>query len=86
MSDLFLGRSGVYIERVSLGKGYVSWKVRFPPLARHHPGVKKEYGDLDEACRDVKRHLGEEDVDRETVKLIEERCPGLAWGSGHPSS
>ncbi len=82
MADLFLDRDRVYIETVSLGKGLVNWKVHFPPMAKRHPQVKKEYGDLQEVCRDVKRHLEREQVDPETVALVEQHCTDLEWGGG----
>ncbi len=82
MSDLFLDRSGVSIETVSIGKGIVNWRVHFPPLAKRHPRVEEEYDDLQEACCDIKRYLEREQVDPETVTLVEQRCPELKWGSG----
>ena len=81
MSDLFLDRSGVYIETVSLGKGYVNWKVHFPTLAKRLPGVKSEYDDLIAACKDVKRFLRREEVDPETVTQVEQHYADGKWGA-----
>ena len=82
MSDLFLDRSGVYIETVSIGKGFVKWNVHFPTLAIHSPQIKRQYEDLQEVCKDVKQFLQKEEVDPETVELVERECPDVPWGSG----
>ena len=81
MSDLFIDKTGVYLETVSLGKGYVSFRVQVPPMAKRNPHLKKEYDDLDEACRDLKRFLGRDEVDPETVLVVEKQCPEGHWGS-----
>ena len=80
MSDLFMDRSGVYLETVSLGKGLVNWKVHFPTLGKTRKSIEKEYDDLVQACRDLKRFLNKDEVDPETAGLIEQQCPDGEWG------
>ena len=72
---------GIRIESVSLGKGYVSYRVHFPPLSRRNRAVQKEYPRLARACEAIKRHCRREDCEPETIALVERHVPDGEWSS-----
>ncbi|MCA8961951.1 MAG: hypothetical protein KDC38_15605 [Planctomycetes bacterium] len=74
--------SGVRLEPVSMGKGFVEWQVVYPSLAKKCRGLPSRFEDLREACRELKRHLTADRVDPETVALVEQQAPEGAWGEG----
>ena len=45
------------------------------------PKIEREYKELADVCRELKRYLTVDDIDPETVKLVEENCPDGEWGS-----
>ena len=73
--------TGIRLEPVSMGKGFVEWHVVYPSLVKKNPGVGQSFEDLEEACRVLKRHLTESEVDPKTVRLIEEHAADGDWGS-----
>ncbi|MEM7261229.1 MAG: hypothetical protein AAF488_04505 [Planctomycetota bacterium] len=73
--------TGIHLEPVSLGKGFIDWQVVYPSMAKKVPGLQKSYDDVAEACSALKRHLREDQVDDETRKLIEQHASGDSWGS-----
>ena len=73
--------SGIQLVSVSMGKGIVHWRVVYPHLARKHRGLAKEYRELDEACRSLKRCLRREQVAAETATLVDARVPEGEWGA-----
>lgn len=72
--------SGVRLESVSLGKGFVNWRVVLPPMSRRPRGLEKEYESRVDACQAVKKYFLEDEVDPETVAAITEHAPGGQWG------
>lgn len=72
--------NGIQLRSVSMGKGFVHWEVVYPHLARKNRNLRREYGELDEACVELKRYLRRDQVDPATAKLVEERAPEGAWG------
>ena len=70
---------GIRLESVSLGKGLVSWRVNYPPLARRNRAVQPEYERLEDACAALIEHCAREDCDPETIERVERNCPGRTW-------
>jgi hypothetical protein len=73
--------SGIQLISVSMGKGIVQWRVVYPNLARKNRNLQREYGELDEACAELKRALPRDQVEPKTAALIEERVPDGDWAS-----
>ncbi len=77
---------GIRLDSVSMGKGFVEWHVHYPPVAKKIRELKGRYDDLNEACADLKRYCLKEEVNGETVRLVEEQCPDISWGSERKES
>ena len=71
----------VKIESVSIGKGFVQWRVILPALQRRPRTLKREYAQLQDACTAVKKNFAREEVTTETATLVEEHDPHTSWGS-----
>ena len=73
--------SGVRMESVSLGKGFVRWRVVMPPMSRRPRGLEKDYETRTGACEAVKKFFLEEEVEPQTATSVAEHAPGGKWGS-----
>ena len=71
----------IRLESVSIGKGFVRWRVVTPRLQKRPRDLEKDYEDLTSACEVVKALFLEHEVDPDTVALVEERDPEGTWGS-----
>ena len=71
----------VHLESVSMGKGFVHWRVNLPPFKRRPRTLQKQYASLEEACSAVKGHYLREEVEPATADLIEKQDPEGTWGS-----
>ena len=71
----------IRLESVSMGKGFVRWRVVTPRLRKRPRDLEKDYEDLTSACVAVKALFLEQEVDPDTVALVEERDPEGTWGS-----
>lgn len=77
--------SGVRMESVSLGKGFVRWCVVMPPMSRRPRGLEKDYETRAEACEAVKKFFLQEEVETQTATTVGEQAPGGQWGSARSS-
>ncbi len=77
---------GIRIESVSLGKGYVAWRIQYPPLVRRRRELKAEYPKLAEACEAVQRWCRRDECDPQTAALVEKNAPEGEWASGRQRS
>ncbi len=71
----------IRLESVSIGKGFVRWRVVTPRLKKRPRDLEEDYEDLTSACEVVKALFLEQEVDPDTVALVEERDPDGTWGS-----
>ncbi len=72
--------SGIRLEPVSMGKGFVEWHVKYPSLVKKNPALGSAYDDLASACLALKRSLLRAQVEDETATMIEEYATDCEWG------
>ncbi|MFN0060645.1 MAG: hypothetical protein ACKVX7_19495 [Planctomycetota bacterium] len=61
----------IRLESYSMGKGYVKWRVVYPPMAKKIRGLAAEFDSLALAADALKKFCPREQLDAETAALIE---------------
>lgn len=61
----------IRLESYSMGKGYVKWRVVYPPMAKKIRGLAAEFESLASAAEALQKHCTREQLDSETAALIE---------------
>lgn len=77
---------GIALEPVSMGKGFVQWRIVYPPLVKKNRRLQSMYDSYDAACTAIKQHCERSAVDPTIAEQVEAQCPDLAWGSGEAAT
>ena len=70
------------IESVSMGAGVVRYRVVLPAMKKRPRSLASDYETLQSACVAVKQCFQKDDVDPETVAMVEDKVPDGSWGQG----
>ena len=71
----------IRLESYSMGKGYVKWRVCYPPMAKKIRGLATEFESLAEAAEALKAHCTREQLDPATAALVEHQLPSAPWNA-----
>lgn len=77
---------GIALEPVSMGKGFVQWRVVYPTLVKKNRQLAARYDRLEDACAALGQYCRREELDPYTVEQIEAQLreagrPAPTWGA-----
>lgn len=81
---------GIALEPVSMGKGFIQWRVVYPSLVKKNRHLQAKYDSFDDACKALVSFCRREELDTYTADQVETNCreTGVeaSWGAQAASS